>query len=142
MSQPLHPYAQFYEDVSWETLERLDSLVMPEVRFKDPFSDVTGIEKYRHILEDMLTKVPDIEFKVHQAEFKDGWGVLRWTSTGTVKLMGDDPWLIEGMSEIKLSDDGRVLEHVDFWDGSEYFYARLPVLGRVIRAIQRRVGSH
>jgi len=143
MSQAvLHPYAKFYEEVSWDTLDQLDQLVMPDVRFKDPFSDVTGIEKYRHILEDMLTKVPDIKFQVHQAEFNGQWGVLRWTSSGTVKLMGDDPWLIEGMSELALSEDGRVAEHVDFWDASEYFYARLPLLGRVIRTIQRRVGSH
>ena len=142
MSAPRHPYAVFYEEVSWQTLDRLDSLVTDDVRFKDPFSDVAGIEKYRGILTDMLTKVPDITFTVHHADFSDTRGVLRWTSSGTVKMFGSDPWCIEGMSEIALAEDGRVSEHVDFWDASEYFYARLPLMGRAIKAIQRRVGSH
>ena len=35
--------------------------------------------------------------------------------------------------------DGRVLSHLDHWDAGGQFYARLPVLGTLIRLVKRRL---
>ncbi|MDX1425375.1 MAG: nuclear transport factor 2 family protein, partial [Kiloniellales bacterium] len=47
-------YANFYETLTPESLERLDALCAADVRFRDPFNDVSGVAAYRAILADMF----------------------------------------------------------------------------------------
>jgi hypothetical protein len=43
------------------------------------------------------------------------------------------------MSEVAFGADGRALSHIDHWDAGGQFYARLPVLGTLIRLVKRRL---
>ena len=43
------------------------------------------------------------------------------------------------MSELTLAPDGRVAEHVDYWDPAAQLYERVPVLGWLMRRIRRRL---
>jgi len=135
-------YISFYESLSLETISDLGSFVHENVRFKDPFSDVSGIEAYKKILSSMLIAVPDIRFVIHHCACDGGVCFLRWTSTATVKRLGKGPWIIQGVSELLFAPDGRIISHVDFWDASTQFYNRIPVLGRLISLIRQHVASH
>ena len=142
---PDHPaaaYVAFYEALSPETVSGIEAVVHDDVRFKDPFSDVRGVQTYKKILEDMFLAAPDIKFTVHHCAYDGEVCFLRWTSRGTVKKLGSDPWVVEGMSELKFAPDGRVLSHIDHWDAATQFYMRIPVIGRILRLIQRRVAAH
>jgi hypothetical protein len=48
--------------------------------------------------------------------------------------------VIDGMSEVKFAPDGRVLEHIDHWDAGGQVYAKLPLIGLIIRWVQRKLG--
>jgi hypothetical protein len=63
---------------------------------------------------------------------------LRWTFAFRPKGRAA-VWTIEGMSEVAFDADGRALSHVDHWDAGGQFYARLPVLGTLIRLVKRRL---
>jgi steroid delta-isomerase len=136
---PADAYIRFYEALSPATLGDLDRVVTPEIHFRDPFSDVVGAEKYRKLLADMFVGIPDMKFTVsHQAVDGDTC-FMRWCSTGT--LRGSE-WIVEGMTQLRFGSDGRVREHIDFWDAGSQFYERFPLIGGLLRFIKRRVGSH
>jgi|TARA_B110000438_G_scaffold284303_1_gene313221 limonene-1,2-epoxide hydrolase len=135
-------YVAFYEALSPSSLDDLALVVHDDIRFKDPFSDVTGVDAYKRILDSMLQAAPDIKFTVHHCAYDGDVCFMRWTSAATVKRLGKDPWVIEGMTELTFASDGRVLSHIDYWDASTQFYNRIPVIGGLIRLIRWRVSAH
>ena len=48
---------------------------------------------------------------------------------------------IRGVSHLRFDADGRVDYHRDYWDAAEELYFRLPLLGGVLRALQRRLAA-
>jgi len=139
---PADAYIAYYEALSPATLAALETVVTPDVRFKDPFNEVTGVAAYRRLLAKMFAAVPDIRFTVsHQAV--DGEACfLRWHCEGTLPALGGRHWSVEGMSELRFAADGRVREHIDHWDAAAQVYERLPLIGGLMRLIRRRFASH
>ncbi|NKB44261.1 MAG: DUF2358 domain-containing protein [Alphaproteobacteria bacterium] len=139
---PAVAYVQFYEALSPETVSNLNSVVHDDVRFKDPFNDVVGLSAYTALLDAMFRAAPDIKFEVRNCAYDGDTCFMRWTSQGTVKALGKDPWIIQGMSELQFAADGRVVSHIDYWDAAAQFYERIPVVGAILRFIRRRVAAH
>lgn len=139
---PAAAYVRFYEALSPATVADLQSVVHDDVRFKDPFNEVVGLKAYTALLNAMFRAAPDIQFEVLHTSYDGDACFLRWNSRGTVKALGKDPWVIQGMSELRFADDGRVISHIDYWDAAAQFYERIPVVGAIIRFIRRRVAAH
>lgn len=136
----LRQYIRFYETLTPETLSQLDKITTPSVRFKDPFNDVVGRAAYRKILENMFRDVSPPTFKVSETAWSDtGHAVIKWRFRCTAKRIGALD--IDGLSHLRFDARGRVKEHVDYWDAAEYFYARLPLIGPLVRWIGRRLSA-
>jgi len=65
-------------------------------------------------------------------------GFLEWQFTFKLKEKGDSQ-LIQGVSKIEINPQGQVCSHIDYWDSGEYVYAKVPLLGRVIALINKRL---
>jgi steroid delta-isomerase len=139
---PAAAYIRFYETLTPAGLDALSSVVHEEILFRDPFNEVRGLAAYRGILASMFDAAPDISFAVKHCAYDGDVCYLRWDSTATVKALGRDPWVVQGMSELTFADDGRILAHIDFWDAASQFYERVPIVGGLIRLIRRRVAAH
>lgn len=130
-------YLQFFETLAPASLDQLAAVYTEDARFADPFSDVRGVEAIRRVFEHMFEYAPDARFTVHDSAWSGERWFLYWTMEFTGR--GGQPWRITGTSRVAINDDGRVIEHLDYWDSGQQFYGRLPVLGAVIRAIRRRM---
>lgn len=141
-AESLARYVQLYETISPAALEKLDEHFAPGARFKDPFNDVHGIPAIRHVFARMFQTCSDIEFVVTHSFLEKDRAVLAWTMSfrPNVALLRKQRWRIPGTSLLQFADDGRILEHVDYWDSGSYFYARLPVIGALIRMLRNRAG--
>jgi hypothetical protein len=131
-------YIDFYEFLTPDSLHRLNELCASEVRFRDPFNDVTGVVAYRAILAQMFQDVSDPHFTVVNWALSGRIAYLRWDFTFR-RGKGEEPWSIEGMSEVYFDDEGRVIAHLDHWDSGTQFYGRLPVLRPLIAFLRRRL---
>lgn len=141
-NHPAGPYIRFYESLSLTSLDTLGAVCHEDVRFKDPFNETHGVDAYRALLEGMFESAPDITFKVLHCAYDGDVCFLRWDSQANIKALGKDPWMVKGMSELTFAEDGRVLSHIDHWDAASQFYERLPIIGRVLKLIRRRVAAH
>lgn len=127
-----------WEELRPATIERLLSLAAADIHFRDPFHDVRGREALRRILARMFERVPNPRFAVTDRAFGIEAGYIRWTFAWGE---GEKGGRIEGLSEIHLGADGLVTAHLDHWDSASQLYARLPVLGGMMRLLARRVGG-
>jgi steroid delta-isomerase len=102
------------------------------VRFKDPFNDVTGVEKMRAALA-MAFDHGTPRFTVRdKARGSEGAYLLWHYDQG-------NGFAFDGMSEIRFAADGRICAHIDHWDASTEVYAKLPVLGWLVGLVRRRL---
>lgn len=143
-AEALERYAAFLESIRGH-VPPLEPHVTEDLRFRDPFNDLTGRDAFRRVLEDMLEQVGNLRFTVTHAGLAhpragDGErGLLRWRLEGRLLRLGERAWTLDGTSEIAFADDGRVRLHVDFWDAAGGLYEHLPVLGRVLAHLRRRI---
>jgi len=138
--RPIDPYITFWETIAPASLDRLDTVFAPEIRFQDPFNDVSGHDALRAVLAPMFKHLDRPRFEVTRAaDTGQGVWLLRWDFT--CRFRGRN-WGFPGMSEVWLNADGLAHAHVDHWDSGTYFYARLPIVGGVVRLIRRKMGQH
>ncbi|MDV7341273.1 nuclear transport factor 2 family protein [Terasakiella sp. A23] len=130
-------YIELFESLSPDRIEACGDFVSPDIQFTDPFNDICGIDAFKRLLYKTLNDVESATFNVtHQSKDKEVLFV-RWEFSGVVKGLGD--WDVVGMSEIHFDDLGRVVRHIDHWDASEQFYAKLPIIGFLLRQIRKRL---
>lgn len=121
-------------------LDDLMALATPDVRFSDPFNDVRGQAELREIVLDMVARCAEPEFTILDITASEKAGYIRWSFNFRPKG-SRKAWQFEGMSEIQFDPEtGLVLAHIDHWDSGAQLYAKLPLIGWVIRKIQRSLG--
>jgi len=136
MTAPHDRYRHFLETLTPETLDRLSDQVTEDVRFRDPFNDVRGVEAMMRVFRHMFENVGDIRFIVRHSMADGDTCLMEWRFEGK---LGARPWAFDGTSVVRFAPDGRVTEHVDHWDAARNFYERLPVIGRLLTWLRGRL---
>lgn len=138
MKDAVAAYGRFFETIAPDSLGRLDRVVAPDVRFVDPFNDVTGIEKYRAVFRHMFETVEQPRFTILRTAIDGDTAFYRWRF-GFRRKGSAESWTIEGVSEVRFRPDGLVAWHIDHWDAASQLYERLPVIGALLRWIGRKL---
>ena len=134
----LDDYIEYYQTLNPRSIRLIEKLAEPNMRFKDPFNDVQGIDAVERIFEHMFENTKDPKFEVEDYAWgKDGrtaylkW-VFRYEFSGKARH-------IVGMSEVMFSNQSKVMSHIDHWDAGEQFYEHIPLLGRLIRFVKSKL---
>ena len=132
-------YAEAFASLTPGNMDRLMATVSADVRFVDPFNDVTGQNGFRAIFEHMFETCEEPRFHVLDIAISANQGeqraYLRWRMSGRVKSWPHTDLGLEGMSEVHIGKDGLVCLHLDHWDSAGQLLARLPVIGAIIRPV-------
>lgn len=134
----LAAYARCYETLTEKNLGSLTAMLSENVRFRDPFSDVTGRARVIAIFENMFEAMDDPAFEVLDRVAGETACYLKWRMTGRVKAAGDREIEIIGVSEVTFDNDGLVSSHIDHWDAAAQVFGLVPVLGPILRWLGRR----
>jgi hypothetical protein len=130
-------YIRLFEELSVERIDGIENFVSADIKFKDPFNELSGLDSFRSLLIKILHDVNDLKFEITHRAWTEDVLFLRWSFQGEVA--GLNYWKVQGMSEIKFDDRGFVCEHIDHWDAAEQFYEKLPFIGAILRIIKRRL---
>jgi hypothetical protein len=106
--------------------------------FEDPFQKVKGIDKIYNIFEDMYVKLYNPRFIVHECISNENVSYIKWSFFYQMDKTSSENSFV-GLSRVEFSSDGKVLEHVDFWDAGANVYEKIPFLGAIIRFIKRKL---
>jgi len=139
----LDPLIRFYQELSLDTVARLPSLYAPDAWFKDPFNEVRGTEAIQRIFTHMFAQVASPRFIVTEKLRDAGGAMLVWEfhfrSRGS--WGGTQAQVIRGVSHLKFNAEGLVTYHRDYWDAAEELYAKLPLLGAVMRRLRKALSA-
>lgn len=139
-ARTLDAYVALFAELTPERLDEFRALCIDDVRFVDPFNDVTGIERFIGIFRHMYATVDAPRFEIVDHVLGERAAYVRWRFIGRPKRAPRD-LVLEGMSEVCFAEDGRVRAHVDHWDAASQLYARLPIIGPLMRWLARRLSA-
>lgn len=124
----------FFETLDLASLGEMRWLYSEDAYFKDPFNEVRGITAIRRIFSHMFETVAEPRFRVTERVADSGGAVLLWELSfgrpGHVRH-------VRGASHLRFDEQGRIKWHRDYWDAAEELYAKQPLLGWVMRKLQR-----
>ena len=134
-------YLQAYENLTPENIEtELAPLLSKDIEFKDPFNHVhTSIEAL-NIFKHMFSTTFEPNFKIKHAQVSHNVGFAYWQFTFKTKQQGKVN-TISGTSLIEISQHATIQKHIDFWDPAEHIYKHLPIVGTLIRFINKRLSA-
>lgn len=121
----------------------LSKILAEEVYFQDPFHRIHGKQNTLALFEHMFAQLHQPQFKVLNAAISEistdtPNALLHWHFE--FALRADAAKIcFQGMSRITFNPDGLIDSHIDFWDAGTEVYAKVPLLGWLIRRVQRRL---
>ena len=137
----LERYCALFAGLRPEDLARFGDFFTEDARFKDPFNDVRGIAAVRAVFAHMYAVTEDPRFEILERALSGSTAFIWWRFRFAPRGRPGAERGIEGVSRVVFAPDGRVREHVDYWDPVEGLYDSLPVLGPALRLIRRRLAA-
>ncbi|MES9993672.1 MAG: nuclear transport factor 2 family protein [Candidatus Thiodiazotropha sp.] len=125
---------EWYQNLTPTTLRGIDQLYHESARFQDPFNHVQGVAQISAIFQHMFATTNNPAFAVEQVQVDGDVAWISWIFS--CNLRGRE-LSIEGVSQLMFANDGRVIQHRDYWDSND-LYQQLPLLGRIVRMLKRR----
>lgn len=132
--------ADAYAGLTRENLPALLALYDEQATFKDPFNEVRGRAAIDRIFRHMFDTLREPRFVVRSAASEGDDAFLTWEMHFSRQGRGD-PMVLRGATHLCYSSTGLVVMHRDYWDAAEELYAKLPVLGALMRALRRRLST-
>lgn len=139
-SEILTRYANAFETLSLENLDQLMQLFSENARFVDPFNDVVGKDKILAVFQHMFENTDNPRFEVHHSAINGEVAFLSWTFKMQLKSK-EQVLSVFGGSQIRINEEGKVIEHIDFWNPCDGIYEKLPIIGTVFRWLKRRMSA-
>ncbi|OPA93091.1 transcriptional regulator [Pseudomonas fluorescens] len=141
MSDFLQRFAHTFATLDKHNLHLLDSLYSRDIAFTDPLHALHGLNALHDYFESLYSNVTQLRFDFHGFDqVAEGEGYLRWKmSFCHPRLANGQVIRVEGCSHLMWRDN-KVFHHRDYFDAGALLYEHLPVLGRVVRWLKRRMG--
>ena len=130
---------RWFENLSPETLAQVPRFYAADAEFKDPFNEVHGVDAIAHIFRHMFTQVDEPRFVIgSRFSGADGMMLLwdfHFRSRGP---LAPQAMTVRGATHLRFDAQGKVILHRDYWDAAEELYAKLPLIGWLMRGLQRQ----
>ena len=122
----INNYLNLFSNLNKDNIKKFDDLVVKDIIFIDPFNNIKGLDNFKNIFYHMFDTVEEPKFDiVDYAQNKDHI-FLKWKMTFYAFKASQT---IEGMSDITLNKEGKVISHLDYWDSLNGIFIKLPFLG-------------
>ena len=128
-----------YVKLTRENLPALLALYDERASFKDPFNEVSGRGSIERIFRQMFEELRSPRFVVLSVASEGDDAFLTWEFQ--FRRAGGQAMTIHGATHVHYSSAGLVTVHRDYWDAAEELYAKLPLLGLLMRALRRRLSA-
>lgn len=138
---PFDRLVAFYEHLTAADVGRFAEFYSLDAYFKDPFNDVRGIGAIQRIFQHMFSQVQGPRFVVTQRFTGADGAMLIWQLRYRTRWLKPADQVMHGSTHLRFAPDGKVCYHRDYWDTGEELYARVPLVGCIVRGVARALAA-
>ena len=125
-------YVKLFESLNLTNLHKFDKLLDENIYFEDPFNKVYWIENFKKIFTNTLNKLDNVEFKVLNIISKNNIYIIKWEM---IYFAFNKTNSIFGLSEVTISENNKIISHIDYWDSYNNFYTKIPFFGLIFKFV-------
>ncbi len=127
----------FKDFKSGATEDNIRNLYAEKFYFNDTFVILNDIDSLVAHMMKTAGNVDVTTVNIHEVVAGKEDYYLKWTMHMKFKTMGR---LVDsvsmGVSQVRFNNEGKIIFHQDYWDGSENLYEHLPLIGRFVKKIK------
>ncbi|MDR5899031.1 nuclear transport factor 2 family protein [Halomonas vilamensis] len=136
----LETFCAFFNKLDNTCTEKLYEVYTDDIVFRDPLHHVEGRAALEGYFAAMYENVTECRFTYYQKVCQGNTAFVTWTMHfAHPSLASGKVIAVEGCSHLIFADDGRVSQHRDYFDAGAMLYEHVPILGRLIRLLKRRI---
>jgi limonene-1,2-epoxide hydrolase len=137
MNKPVEKFISCYQKLSTDNLATLKEIYHEDIHFQDPACELHGLNSlldyFRHLYQD----IESCNFVIQGKSSIDEQAFVSWEMSIKHRRIRDSI-SVEGISHLKLLD-GKIVSHRDYFDLGALVYEHLPVLGKLVLRIRKRL---
>ncbi len=134
-------FEDFYRHLSERSLKDINKVYSRNVTFVDPVTQHQGLAELRSYFEGLLAKSRNCSFEICSSERVGNAGYVGWSMAFShPQLNSGEEIRVEGFSLLKLAED-RIVHQRDYYDMGAMIYEQVPLLGRLITWLRRRLAA-
>jgi hypothetical protein len=137
----LEKFLNTYNELNAKNLQLLADIYAEDIRFIDPAHEIRTLARLTEYFAHLYSNVSSIQFQfTHHLRVAEE-GYVQWQMNFShPRLKGGKTIVVDGASYLRFNEAGKVSYHRDYFDLGAMLYEQLPLLGRIIVAVKRRLG--
>jgi len=133
-------FCEIYQQLNKDNLSDLDKVYSKDVIFIDAVHQLQGIDKLKIYFQKLYNNISFCQFQIEQVISEQGQASIIWTMTFAHNQLNSGAAIkLNGCSHLKF--DKKIYYHRDYLDMGEMVYEHLPLLGRIVKFIKKRVSQ-
>ncbi len=131
-------FVTIYQQLNKHTLHLLADIYHQDIVFSDPLHKVSGLAQLHEYFADLYSNVSECKFAINATYCSDDDAFIYWVMTYRhPKLAGNKQIDVSGHSHLVFQQD-KIIQHQDFFDVGALLYRHIPIVGSVIKLIDKR----
>lgn len=133
---------KMYKELNADNLHLLHDVYSSDIQFIDPAHKIDGLDNLTNYFKSLYRNVSSIDFSFENIIKQDNSYYLQWDMSYSHKSFARGRTItVSGTTFLRLNDQGKIYYHRDYFDLGEMVYEHLPLLGRLLISIKRRLGQ-
>jgi len=134
-------FVELFGNLTAETVRaKAKSVYAPDAYFNDTLKTLSGAEAIEAHLVRSAEAAEEVTVDVVDVAQSGGDYYLRWVMDVRFKSLKKGEVVRSiGVSHIRFNREGQVVLHQDYWDATSGLFEHIPVVGRVLRSIKKRL---
>ena len=134
----IQEFKAFYQQANSSNLERMDRIYTQDIEFRDPLHTILGILALKSYMKNLYANSNCVEFEYTDEQRSENSATIAWYMKFSHSgLAGGKMIKLRGITQIRFTD--RIYYQEDFYDLGAMLYQHIPVLGAIVRFVNKRV---
>jgi hypothetical protein len=131
-------FKAFYQEANSSNLGRMDRIYTQDIEFRDPLHTILGILALKSYMKNLYANSNCVEFEYTDEQRGENSATIAWyMKFSHSSLAGGKMIKLRGITQIRFTD--RIYYQEDFYDLGAMLYQHIPVLGAIVRFVNKRV---
>ena len=115
--------------------EQWEAVYAADVHFEDPTQSRDGLQAYLEAQDGLVQRCDDVYLAPHAVSITGKTAFVEWTMG--LKIKGIE-FVYPGVTRLRIDDDGRIVDHRDYFDFVGPTFAPVPLVGGFVRWLYKR----
>ena len=138
----MEKFLALYKELNADNLHLLQEVYSSDIHFADPAHELHGLDRITDYFSALYRNVNAIEFDFKDVVQQDNICYLQWDMAFSHnRLAGGKSIVVQGATFLRFNEERKACYHRDYFDLGAMLYEHLPLLGNLLTAIKRRLGT-